>query len=150
MADGPHIFLLANLALAFYLVGAIWAHEVDIFRSWRLVGRAEFHELQTVHWRKLRYWVLAPLAFAFAGGIALIWVHPAGSPAWGVWGNLGLQAASGILTGLTWGRWQASLARDPAGPQSLYLTRILKTHWVRTALINAYALVLFLWTAHVM
>ena len=28
-------FLVLNLALAFYNVGTIWAHEVDIFRSWK-------------------------------------------------------------------------------------------------------------------
>ena len=33
MANYPTQFLLANLALAFYLVGCIWAREVDIFRN---------------------------------------------------------------------------------------------------------------------
>jgi len=33
MTDPTKIFLLANLAASVYLVGAIWAHEVDIFRS---------------------------------------------------------------------------------------------------------------------
>ena len=28
-----NVFLLLNLALSFYLTGAIWAVEVDIFRS---------------------------------------------------------------------------------------------------------------------
>ena len=38
------VFLLLNLALAFYNVGTIWAHEIDIFRSWKLIGPAEFHK----------------------------------------------------------------------------------------------------------
>ena len=50
-----HVFLLLNLALGFYNVGTIWAHEVDIFRSWRLVDRKDFHALQQTHWRKLPY-----------------------------------------------------------------------------------------------
>ena len=29
---------------------------------------------------------------------------------------------------------------------SPYLKKILQTHWMRTALINGYALVLFVWT----
>ena len=49
----PKVFLLLNLALAFYGVGAIWAHEVDIFRSWKLVDAATFHRVQAAHWRKL-------------------------------------------------------------------------------------------------
>jgi hypothetical protein len=39
-------FFLCNLALAFYNAGTIWAHEIDIFRTWKLIGRTEFH---TVH-----------------------------------------------------------------------------------------------------
>jgi hypothetical protein len=30
-------FLPWNLALAFYNLGTIWAHEVDIFRTWTLL-----------------------------------------------------------------------------------------------------------------
>jgi hypothetical protein len=144
------LFLLANVGLAFYLLGAIWAHEVDIFRSWRLVGADRFAAVQDAHWRKLPYWVFAPLGCALAGGVGLIWLHPAGSPAWGIWGNLGLQAASGVLTGLTWGRWQAGLSRDPAGPGSRYLRLILRTHWVRTLLVSAYAAVMLAWAARVL
>lgn len=147
MANPARLFLLCNLAVSFYLVGAIWAHEVDIFRSWRLVGAREFAKVQAAHWRKLPYWVFAPLALAYAGGVGLIWVHPAGSPAWGIWGNLALQTASAVLTAVSWGPWQAKLSRDPAGPQSPFLAKILRTHWLRTLLINAYAAVLFAWTA---
>ena len=147
--DPAKAFLLFNLALAFYLVGAIWAHEVDIFRTWRLIGPEQFHAVQATHWRKLPYWVFSPLAAAFAGGIGLIWLHPAGSPVWGPWANLGLQAASGLLTAVFWGPWQARLNRDPAGPQSVHLARILGTHWVRTLLITAYGGVLFAWSVMV-
>jgi len=63
----PAILLLGNLALGFYLVGAIWAHEVDIFRTWKLVGPGEFRKVQSTHWRKLPYWIFAPLALG-AGG----------------------------------------------------------------------------------
>jgi hypothetical protein len=44
------VFLLLNLALAFYNVGTIWAIEVDIFRSWKLVGKAEFHQGDNKGW----------------------------------------------------------------------------------------------------
>jgi hypothetical protein len=47
----PNEFLLLNLALAFYAVGAIWAHEIDIFRSWTLLDPGTFRRLQRVHWR---------------------------------------------------------------------------------------------------
>lgn len=138
-------FLILNLALAFYLVGAIWAHEVDIFRNWRVLDPENFHRLQTVHWKKLPYWIFAPLALAFAGSLILVRYHPPGSPSWAVWGSLGAQLLAHILTAVFWGPWQAKLSKDSAGGQSPYLAQILKTHWVRTLLINLYAILLLVW-----
>ena len=142
---GPTNFLLLNLSLAFYLVGCIWAHEVDIFRNWRVLDPENFRRVQAVHWRKLPYWIFAPLVLAFAGSLALVWVHPAGSPAWAIWGNLGCQLASHVLTAALWGPWQAKLSRDNAGGRSVYLARILRTHWIRTLLITAYGGILLAW-----
>lgn len=139
------IFLLLNLVLAFYNVGTIWAHEVDIFRSWKLVPPEAFHRVQEVHWRKLPYWVLAPVGLALAGSIALIWYRPANSPEWKVWCVFGCQVASHALTACFWGRWQGKLSKDPLGPASPYLARILATHWIRTTLITANALILLDW-----
>lgn len=139
------ILLLANLALSFYLVGAIWAIEVDVFRSWKLVNTADFRVVQELHWRKLPFWIFAPLGLALVGSIALVWNHPVVSPGWAIWGNLTCQILSLLLTTLFWGRWQAKLSRDSAGSKSPYLAKILRTHWVRTTLINAYAFIMLAW-----
>ena len=137
--------LLLEFAVCFYNVGTIWAHEVDIFRSWRLIDTKDFHDIQQEHWRKLPYWIFTPLGLALSGSIVLVWFHPVGSPAWAIGGNLGLLVLSLVLTALFWGKWQARLSKDSAGPQSIYLAMMLKTHWVRTMLINAYAGVLLAW-----
>jgi len=142
---GTKIFLLLNLALGFYNVGTIWAHEIDIFRSWKLADPRSFHEIQLVHWRKLPYWVLGPVGIALLGSIALLWYHPSGSPLWAIWGVFLCQFVSIVLTAIFWGRWQAKLSQDPLASGSPYLSAILKTHWVRTLLINAYALLLLIW-----
>ena len=142
--------MLANLALSFYNVGTIWAHEVDIFRSWKLLDAKTFHTVQLAHWRKLPYWVLAPAALSFAGSIALVWYHPAGSPRWAIWGNLACQLLSHGLTAALWGRWQAKLSTDPLGAESPFLAKILATHWLRTLLINAGVAILFIWTARML
>ena len=55
MIDSTRLLLLANLS--FYLVGAIWAPEVDIFRSWKLIDPEDFHAVQGAHWRRLPYWI---------------------------------------------------------------------------------------------
>lgn len=139
MADHSRSFLLFNLALAFYLTGAIWAHEMDIFRNWRVLDPDNFRRVQDAHWKRLPYWVFFPLACALIGAILLVWYHPPDSPMWLVRGSLGCQLASLILTAIFWGPWQAKLSRDPAGAESAYLARILRTHWIRTLLINGYA-----------
>lgn len=141
--------LLLNLALSFYLVGAIWAHEVDIFRSWRLVDAKDFANIQSIHWRKLPYWIFTPLALALIGSIALIWYHPSVSPSWAVDGNLGCQLASHVLTAICWGKWQAQLSKDPRGPASPYLAKIVATHWIRTLLVSADGVILLLWAIDV-
>jgi hypothetical protein len=52
MNNATFLCLLANLALAFYNVGTIWAHEVDIFRSWKLIDPKDFPAVQRAHWKK--------------------------------------------------------------------------------------------------
>jgi hypothetical protein len=150
MPDPKLIFLVLNLALGFYNVGTIWAHEVDIFRTWKLVDPKDFSRIQTAHWKKLPYWIFTPVGLALAGSIILIWYHPAGSPVWAIWGNIACQFLSLLLTALFWGRWQAKLSMDPLGSQSPYLAKILGTHWIRTLLITAYAFILLVWTLEVM
>ncbi len=107
------IFLLINLALAFYNVGTIWAIEIDIFRTWKLIDRGNFHRVQMVHWRKLPYWIFTPVALSFIGSVTLIWYPPSGPPVWAIWGNIVCQVMSHILTAFFWGHWQAKLSQDP-------------------------------------
>jgi hypothetical protein len=140
---GKGLFLLINLALAFYNVGTIWAHEIDIFKSWKLLDSKTFAAVQDVHWKKLPYWVFIPVGLAFIGSISLFWYHPNSVPIWKIWLAFGFQFLSHTLTGAFWGRWQAKLSRDDLGGASPYLGLILKTHWVRTALTTAYGLILF-------
>jgi hypothetical protein len=142
----PEIFLLFNFALAFYNVGTIWAHELDIFRSWNLVGREDFHGVQRLHWGKLPYWVLVPVGVAWLGSIALIWYRPSNAPLWPLASGLVCQTASHILTALFWGPWQAKLSKDPLGPDSPYLSKILATHWIRTLLITANGAFFLAWS----
>jgi hypothetical protein len=141
----PRIFLLLNLALGFYNVGTIWAMEVDIFRSWKLVRPEDFRAVQDAHWKKLPYWIFAPVGLALIGSIILLWYHPAGSPVWAILGTPLCQLTSLILTAIFWGRWQAKLSQDPLGSRSPYLRKILSTHWLRTALITASGGLLLVW-----
>ena len=96
----PNVFLLLNLVLAFYNVGTIWTHEVDIFRTWKLINPEDFPKVQTAHWRKLPYWIFTPVGLALCGGVALVWYHPTSSPVWAIWANLICQALAIVLTAI--------------------------------------------------
>ena len=146
MEKFSNILLLSNLALAFYNTGTIWAMEIDIFRSWKLLDKQSFSGVRKAHWKKIPYWIFVPVGLALVGSIALIWYHPDGSPAWAIWATIGCQLCSHFLTALFWGPWQAKLSTDEQGPDSPLLRKILQTHWIRTTLINAYAGILFAWT----
>lgn len=67
MEDYRVIFLLANMALAFYNTGTIWAMEVDIFRSWKLMDGESFDAVRKAHWKKLPYWIFTPVGVALGG-----------------------------------------------------------------------------------
>jgi uncharacterized membrane protein YfcA len=142
---GATIFLFANLALGFYNMGTIWAHEIDTFRTWAIIGTGEFHRVQQTHWKKLPYWVFAPVAFGLVGSAVLVRYHPSPSPNWIIGLPLLFQGLSIVLTAILWGPWQAKLSQDPLGSQSPCLAKILKTHWVRTLLVNANAATLLTW-----
>ncbi len=139
------VFLFLNLAVGFYNVGTVWANEVDTFRSWKLIGKADFLRVQEAHWKKLPYWVLFPWGLELAGSTVLIWYHPVGSPLWAIYGGVACLWLSLVLTIFTWGRWQGKLSRDPLGSESPYLVKILKTHWIRTLLVSAYAIIVLVW-----
>jgi len=122
MSETSTIFLLANVALAFYNTGTIWAIEVDIFRSWQMLDKISFAVVRRAHWKKLPYWIFIPVELAFIGAIILIGYHPAGSPSWAIWVNLFSQLCSHLLTAAFRGPWR-----------------------IRTLLINIYAINLLAW-----
>ncbi len=117
------IFLLLNLVLAFYNIGTIWAHEIDIFRTWKLLDPETFHNVQRVHWKKIPYWVFIPVALSFVGVIALFWYHPDKVPDWEIWIAFAVQFLSHILTAIFWGQWQAKLSKDRMVEQVLGLLK---------------------------
>jgi hypothetical protein len=64
MKHGAENLLLRNIALSLYNVGIIWAHEIDIFRAWKLLNLADFLAVHAAPWRKLPY-PRAPRMVAF-------------------------------------------------------------------------------------
>ena len=84
----PRTLILVNLCLAFYNVGTIWANEVDIFRSWKLLDNDTFQKVHLVHWHKIPFWIFIPYGIFLAASVGLVWYHPPGAAKWAIWGNL--------------------------------------------------------------
>jgi hypothetical protein len=99
---GTRTLAVINLCLAFYNVGTIWANEVDIFRSWKLLNNVTFHKVHAVHWHKIPFWIFIPYGLFFALSILLIWYHPASSPTWAIWGNFACFVLAIALTATFW------------------------------------------------
>ncbi len=116
-------FLLLNLALAFYIAGTIWAHEIDIFRSSKFLDLKTFYIVQKVHWEKLPYWVFIPVSISFIGSILLFWYHPNKISITEIGIAFASQFMSHLLTGIFWEPWQAKLSKDELGSASRYLKK---------------------------
>lgn len=133
------MILLITFALSFYGLGLIWAIETLIFPGWALLpDLPTFEKVRGAHWKIIPYLVFIPIGLLFVLTIALLWYMPLLPIILAFF----FQLFSHILTGLTFGRWQARIAIEHQGPNSPFLKKILATHWIRTTLVtlNAAAL----------
>lgn len=130
--------LIWTLAFAWYGVGIVWLVQIVAWPLFSYVGRNEFDSYHLAWWRGIRYVILAPAGLAFLGGILLLRFTPSGIPIWIIWAGVGMEIAMWGLTALWFGPRQAKLTNTETGGFRL----LIKTHWLRTALISGYGLVL--------
>jgi hypothetical protein len=135
----PDWILLATLVLAWYHVGIVWLVQTVAWPLFAHVGQNEFEDYHLAWWHGIRYVIFIPSGLIFAGAILLLFYTPIGVPVWLLWLALGLYALTYLLTAVWWGPLQAKLT-DPRSPR---FTLIVRTHWLRTALVSAFGLALF-------
>lgn len=128
--------LIWTTALAWYHVGFVWLVQVVAWPLFAYVGRNEFDSYHQAWWRGIRYILFVPSALVFLGGLYLLFVPPAGVPEWLLGLAFGMYLLMYVLTAAWWGPQQAKLA-DTASPR---FRLIIRTHWLRTALVSGYAL----------
>jgi len=134
----PDWILLAALVLAWFHVGVVWLVQTVSWPIFAHVGQNEFEEYHLAWWRGIRWIVFVPGTLALVGTALLLRFTPAGVPVWLVWLALGIDLLMYLLTAVWWGPQQAKLT-DPRSPR---FRLIVKTHWVRTALVSAYGFAL--------
>jgi hypothetical protein len=136
--SSSQLLLLAVVALALYGVGQVWLVQVSSYRLWRLVGNEDFAAYHAAWWRSIWIVILVPAAFVTIGAFLMPWRLAPGVPAWSAWLGCGLQAIVVLGTAAWWGPLMARL-ETPSDTLSLERYELLmRTHWVRVALITAY------------
>ncbi len=136
--DWSQCLLLATCALSLYSVGNIWPVQLSSYRLWTHVGPGEFHAYHRAWWRSIWGVILAPAGFVFIGAILMLWWRAPGVPSWAPWVGLALQVGLVAGTAIWWGPLMARL-EDPAGGLAIdRFNLLMKTHWLRVAIVSAY------------
>ena len=126
--------LISTVAFAWYHVGFVWLVQVVCWPLFGSVGQNEFDAYHRAWWRGIRYILFVPSGLTFVGAILLMRWTPGGVPRWILWTALAQYILTYVLTAIWWGPQQAELTRTDTPRFKL----IVKTHWVRTALVTGY------------
>lgn len=138
--DRVRALQLGVLAASFYNVGAVVLAQLS-WSLWPHVGRSEFPEYHRAWFKGMMPSIWPMAAVAGVGALVQIFVRPAGMPTWSAVFGSALQIANFGFTAAWWARWQAQLHQvrlDDGSLNPLYL-KLVRTHWLRVALIAAFA-----------
>lgn len=138
--DRGRWLLFLTLALSAFGTGQVWLVQLSSYRLWAYVGPREFHTYHLAWWHGIWGVILAPALLVFAAAVVMPWWRAPGVPAWEVWLGLALQLALAIGTAAWWGPLMARLEAPGGGLSSDRYALLLSTHWLRVAIVTAYAL----------
>jgi hypothetical protein len=136
----PLGLLLAAFALAMIAAGQVWLVQLSSYRLWAFVGRGEWRAYHEAWWRSIWFVVIAPAVILFLLSILMLEWSPAGVPAWTVWLGFALQVALVAGTALWWAPLMANLLSEDGSLPAKRYQLLLNTHWLRVAVVSAYAL----------
>jgi hypothetical protein len=135
------VFILA-FALVFYILGATFLEGFVNYRTWSLIGPAEFKTYHRAIGPRIIGFVVFPIALSLILNIALLWSHPSPVPLWSIWLSLAFTLfAIAVSVAL-----QIPVQRefDRTGLSLPLLRRLTSVEWLRNAAHVANA-ALFLW-----
>lgn len=142
--NASRMLLIGAVALGCYGAGQVWLVQLSSYRLWRCVGAQEFRAYHAAWWRSIWGVVLAPAALLIVGSALMLWRPAPGVPAWATWCGFALQAALLIGTAAWWAPLMARLEAPDGGMLRDRYQLLLISHWLRVAIVTAYAL-LALW-----
>jgi hypothetical protein len=138
----PNLIFVATFALMFYILGATFMEGFVNYRTWRLIGAAEFPSYHRSVGRKVVPFVALPVVFSLLTNAVLLGSRPHSIPAWCLWCTLILTLfAIGISVAF---QIPIQLDLDRKGLSLTGISRLIAIDWLRAAAHIANA-TLFLW-----
>jgi hypothetical protein len=136
--------LIGTCALSFYGAGQVWLVQVSSYPLWSYVGAREFRAYHAAWWHSIWGVILAPSAILIIGSVVMLWQRAPGVPAWAAWAGFVLQIALLLGTAIWWAPLMARLEAPDGGLMADRYQLLIASHWLRVAIVTAYAL-LALW-----
>ena len=133
---------LFDFALVFYVLGATFIEGFVNYRTWHLIGAAEFRAYHQAVGPRIQALLVAPHSLTLVLTFLLLWWRPGPIPAWSIWLSLALNLVPVVVTFVS--QVPIQLEFDRKGLSLPSLQRLIRMEWLRSVphILNA---VLFLW-----
>jgi hypothetical protein len=154
--------LLINLILSFMGVGQVWQVQLSSYPLWAYVGPNEFRTYHIAWWHSIWIPLFIPAGLAIVCTIALLWWRPSNIGKSSVRGAIVVLIITYVLTSIWWGPLMALIGSTPVEAQDIVhafpyfatlglqsktepqlYALLLSTHWLRTALLTLYGILIF-------
>ena len=133
---------LFDFALVFYVLGATFLEGFVNYRTWHLIGAAEFRAYHQAVGPRIQALLVAPHSLTLVLTFLLLWWRPGPIPAWSIWVSLALNLVPVVVTFVS--QVPIQLEFDRKGLSLPSLQRLIRMEWLRSVphILNA---ILFLW-----
>lgn len=135
------VFLL-TFSLVFYVLGAAYLEAFVNYRTWRLIGPAEFKAHAEALGPRVVVVLVTPYAICILLTVVLLWIRPSQVPIWSIGLSLGFDLVAAFVTL----RYQVptQLAFHREGRSLSRLERLIFIEWFRITPMTMNA-ILFFW-----
>jgi hypothetical protein len=123
------LLLVAHAVATVTMFGVILIVQVVHYPLFALVGEATYADYQAAHMTRITWVVMPTMLLELGTAVALVWMQPAGPPAWMAWTGLALVGVIWASTGLLQVPAHADLT---SGFDAAAHRRLVATNWIRT------------------
>lgn len=131
-----------TFALVFYVLGAAFLEGFVNYRTWRLIGAAEFRAYHQAITPRVVVFLVVPAFLTLVLTFILLWWRPSPIPRWSVWLSLALNLVAAVVSITS--QVPIQMEFDRSGLSLPLLDRLILMDWLRKVPISINA-ILFLW-----